>query len=121
MTACSATHGAHGAGRLLSEEAILAAFAARPLDSEGELLSVETPLGAALIGEGRASSPTSTPAGSDACGASATGSRSRRARRSTSRSIRTCARSAAISASGPKTIPSLDPAPPNGCWRPVAT
>jgi hypothetical protein len=39
---------------LLSEEAILAAFAARPLDLDGELLSVETPLGAALIGEGLA-------------------------------------------------------------------
>jgi hypothetical protein len=39
---------------LLSEEAILAGFVARPFDLEGELLSVETPQAAALIGEGRA-------------------------------------------------------------------
>lgn len=45
---------AWGRGELLSEEAILAAFAARPLDFQGELLSVETAHGAALIGEDRA-------------------------------------------------------------------
>jgi len=45
---------AWGASELLSEEAILAAFAARPFDIEGELLAVETPQGSALIGEGSA-------------------------------------------------------------------
>jgi hypothetical protein len=45
---------AWGRDELLSEEAILAAFAALPFDLEEELLSVETAQGAALIGEKRA-------------------------------------------------------------------
>jgi hypothetical protein len=45
------TRCAWGRGILISEEAILAAFAARPFDLEGELLEVETPQGAALIGQ----------------------------------------------------------------------
>jgi len=48
------TRCAWGRGELLSEESILAGFAAEPFDIEGDLLSVETPLGAALIGESSA-------------------------------------------------------------------
>lgn len=42
-----------GRGELPSEEAILAAFTAQPFDLEGDMLAVETPLGAALIGDDR--------------------------------------------------------------------
>ena len=45
---------AWGDGERLGEEAILAGFTARPFDLAGELLSVETPQGAALIGKDRA-------------------------------------------------------------------
>ena len=45
---------AWGRGELLSEESVLAGFAARPFALEGELLGVETPQGAALIGDDRA-------------------------------------------------------------------
>jgi hypothetical protein len=41
---------AWGGSDLLSEEAILAAFAARPIDIDGECLAVETAQSAALIG-----------------------------------------------------------------------
>jgi hypothetical protein len=42
---------AWGRGVLISGEAILAAFAARPFDVEGDLHEVESPQGAALIGQ----------------------------------------------------------------------
>jgi hypothetical protein len=45
---------AWGKGELLSQESILAGFSARPFELDGELLSVETSQGAALIGEKRA-------------------------------------------------------------------
>jgi hypothetical protein len=45
---------AWGGGEYLSEEAILAAFSAQPFDVAGELLCVESRLGAAIIGEDRA-------------------------------------------------------------------
>jgi hypothetical protein len=41
---------AWGQGELLSEESIIAGFAARPFELEGELLALETQQGAALIG-----------------------------------------------------------------------
>lgn len=43
-----------GRGNFVGQEAILASFAARPFNLEGELFSVVTPQGAALIGENRA-------------------------------------------------------------------
>jgi hypothetical protein len=43
-----------GRSELLSEEAILAAFTAQPFEVDSDLLAVETPLGAALVGQGRA-------------------------------------------------------------------
>lgn len=45
---------AWGRRELLSEEAILASFAAHPFNLEPEILSLETPTGAALVGENRA-------------------------------------------------------------------
>jgi len=48
------TRCAWGGSEILSEESILAAFAARPFDLQGEVFAVETPQGAALIGEDRA-------------------------------------------------------------------
>lgn len=45
---------AWGRGEVLSEESIIAGFAARPFDLEEELLAVETPQGAALVGDDRA-------------------------------------------------------------------
>lgn len=43
-----------GHGELLSEESIIAGFAARPFELDGELLAVETSQGAAFIGHDRA-------------------------------------------------------------------
>lgn len=48
------TRFAWGQQELLSEEALLASFAARPFDLEPALLALETSSGAALIGENRA-------------------------------------------------------------------
>lgn len=48
------TRFAWGQSELLGEEAILAEFSARPFGLEGKFLTVETPQGAALIGEDRA-------------------------------------------------------------------
>jgi hypothetical protein len=45
---------ASGHCELLSEESVIAGFAARPFALDGELLAVETPQGAALIGHDRA-------------------------------------------------------------------
>jgi hypothetical protein len=45
---------AWGHCELLSEESVIAGFAARPFALDGELLAVETPQGAALIGNDRA-------------------------------------------------------------------
>jgi hypothetical protein len=45
---------AWGQGELLSEESVIAGFAAHPFDVEGELFRVETPQGAAIIGHDRA-------------------------------------------------------------------
>ena len=48
------TRCAWGGDEHLSEEAILAAFAAQPFDLAGDLLCIETGEGAAILGEGRA-------------------------------------------------------------------
>jgi hypothetical protein len=48
------TRCAWGPGELLSEESVVAGFAARPFNLEEELLTVETHQGAALIGHDRA-------------------------------------------------------------------
>jgi hypothetical protein len=48
------TRCAWGHGEFLSEESVLAGFAARPFGLQGELLAIETPQGAALIGDDRA-------------------------------------------------------------------